>query len=66
MKGDIKVWFPTCPTNPTTPLFDRPVEEGQNELITSKELLRAQFPPPTPLLTYTEPDLRKVFRLVPL
>ena len=66
VKGDIKVWFPTCPTDPTTPLYDRPVEEIKNELITSKELPPAQFPSLVTLMKNTEPDLRKVFRLVPL
>ena len=66
VKGDIKVWFPTCPTNPTTPLYDRPVEEIKNQLATSKELPPAHFERLGPLLKHTEPDLKKVFRLVPL
>ena len=65
-RGDIKVWFPTCPTDPLTPLFERPVEEIKNELINSTELPPAQFARLGQLYKLTDPDLKKVFRLVPL
>ena len=63
-RGDIKVWFPTCPTDPLTPLFERPIEEIKNELINSKE--PSHFPGLEQLYKITDPDLTKVFRLVPL
>ena len=66
VKGDIKVWFPTCPTDPTTPLFQRPIEEIKNELINSEELPPAHFAGLNQLYKLTDPDLKKVFRLVPL
>ena len=64
-RGDIKVWFPTCPTDPITPLFEQPIEEIKNELINSKELPPAQFARLGQLYKLTDPDLKKVFRLVP-
>ena len=65
VKGDMKVWFPTCPTDATTPIFDRPIEEIKNELINSKELPPAHFASLEQLHKLTDPDLKKVFRLVP-
>ena len=65
VKGDMKVWFPTCPTDPTTPIFNRPIEEIKNELINSKELPPAHFASLEQLHKLTDPDLKKVFRLVP-
>ena len=65
VKGDIKVWFPTCPSKSRTPLFERPIEEIKNELINS-ELPPAHFARLGQLYKLTDPDLKKVFRLVPL
>ena len=65
-RGDIKVWYPTSPTDPITPLFERPIEEIKNELINSKELPPAHFERLGQLHKLTDPDLKKVFRLVPL
>ena len=65
-RGDIKVWYPTSPTDPITPLFERPIEEIKNELINAKELPPAHFERLGQLYKLTDPDLKKVFRLVPL
>ena len=64
-RGDIKIWYPTCPTDPLTPLFERPIEEIKNELINT-ELPPGHFTGLGQLYKLTDPDLKKVFRLVPL
>ena len=64
--GNIQVWYPTCPADPLTPLFKRPIEEIKNELINSKELPPAHFARLVHLYKHTDPDLKKLFRLVPL
>ena len=67
--GLVKVWFPTLPRNSTIPMLTQPAEEIKDQLIHSKELPTAVFPKLVDLKklkNLTDPDLRKLFHLIPI